>query len=516
MSQSRPTELKKVKEDEENKGSIEKENREIIVRKKGFRQEKSDSSMSTKQKITGQNSLFNDVQVLNTETLSALSDETQSKVKGEEKKVGEKRKTSSVSSETYLLQPEKEGPDRFINAENLFALSNEAQSKVKGKEKQVGEKRWTSSVSGETYLQQSQKEGRPDRFRWDGKRERETPLSLESKPKSSALYKKQTMRIKDIQRGVEELSRSKTSGKKTTIIGTGYEDSVKQMSAKILLQNHHSGGNHSIKKENEKPMMESGKNINHRGKQLEKNLFAAKSSVQSATQSSKQHSAFTFRLKKSPSKNVLPASEIVSSTLENVPPTKSVSSVPTIPNSFPSTSSEEVSPSHSGFFKKLFSGQPFIDSANSSKDPHPQFSTPAAFDPKSNSPPSITPPSFRSVFGAPAGKKTRAKENSRISKEKPKLVGQKVEQATALSKKGHQLIVGDDLIATETSSRLDHQVLIGKNLGKARNSKRLDPQPTTSEFSSLFNLSTKHHQQLVAGDLSEEEALEWKTRWREL
>ena len=168
----------------------------------------------------------------------------------------------------------------------------------------------------------------------------------------------------------------------------------------------------------------------------------------------------------------------------------------------------------------MYSRQPFIASAESLKDPQPQFSTPAAFGPKSSSPPSIphgkNPPFFRSVLDAPAGKKTKAKENSRISKEKPKLVGQKVEQGTALSKKGHQLIVGDDLIATETSSRLDHQVLIGKNLGKTRNSKRLDPQPTTSEFSSLFNLSTKHHQQLVAGDLTKEEALEWKTRWREV
>ena len=206
--------------------------------------------------------------------------------------------------------------------------------------------------------------------------------------------------------------------------------------------------------------------------------------------------------------------------MKNVPTQKSVSSASTIPNSFPAISSEEASPFHSGFLRKIYSSQPFIASAESSKDPRPQFSIEAAFDLKSNSATSIPPgrnhPFFRSVLGAPAGKKTRAKENSRISKEKPKLVGQKVEQGIALYKKDHQLTVGDDSTVAEISSRFNHQVLVGKNLDKARNSERLDPKPLTREFSSGIKLSTKYQQQLVAGDLTKEEALDWKTRWREV
>ena len=106
----------------------------------------------------------------------------------------------------------------------------------------------------------------------------------------------------------------------------------------------------------------------------------------------------------------------------------------------------------------------------------------------------------------------RAKENSRISKEKPKLVGQKVERGIALYKKDHRLIVGDDLIVAETSSRLDHQVLVGKNLSRAQTFNRLDLQPLKSDV----KLPTKHHQQLVEGYLTKEEALDWKTCWREV
>ena len=409
--------------DKENRGSDKKENKDNILRRKEFEQERSCSSKITQQKITGQKTLFNGTQVTNTETLLALSDETKSKVKGEEKEIGEKRKTSTLSSVTYLLQSEKEAPGIFEQ---------------------------------------------------DEKQERASFLFSELKAEFSEFLEKEiTGRIIDTKRGTEEWSRSKTSGKKTTIIRAGYKDGDKRSPAKTLFENHESRKSHSIRKENEKPVKELGKMENHGGKQLETDLFAAKSGIKSAIQSSKQDSTILLIPEKSSSsKKVLPASKTAS-------PSKSVASASSFPKSF--AAEDDSSPSSSGLFGSMHFGQKPVASAESSNG------------------------KFHLIQGP----------QSNCSK-KATFAGKKVERGIAYSKRDHQTLFRGDLTVAETSSRLDHQVLDGENLSKARNSKRLDPQSLKSEYSSSIKHPTKYHQQLVAGDLTKEEALDWKTCWREV